>query len=44
MPLATVHELEVTAQMAQAAGANDKTVEISEEPTVELPQKGGKAG
>ena len=52
MPLATVHELEVTAQMAQAAGANDKTVEITEDPTVEmiedptveLPQKGGKAG
>jgi hypothetical protein len=63
MPLATVHELDVTAQLprdesAEAISddddtgvnptvnieADDKTVEMTDEGTVEMPKKGGEAG
>ena len=63
LPLATVHELDVTAQLPRgddaevidddddtglnptvSMEADDKTVEMTEEQTVELPQKGGKTG
>ena len=63
MPLATVHELDVTAQLPRDDSAaaisddddtgvnptvnmdvDDKTVEMTDEGTVEMPKKGGEAG